>query len=73
MSATYNLPEEDLQQVRGARLLTEVEPGFGLSGSGGFAYSLSYDISMSISVQLSYSDETSLTFSDGSEAVARIR
>ncbi|MBD3656355.1 MULTISPECIES: flagellar protein FilC [Marinobacter] len=71
VSATYNLPEEDLQQVRGARLLTEVEPGFGLSGSGGFAYSLSYDISMSISVQLSYSDETSLTFSDGSEAVAQ--
>ncbi|MEP6220879.1 transporter, partial [Marinobacter sp.] len=70
-SATYNLPETDLQQVRGARVLQELEPGFGLSGSAGFAYSLSYDISLSISAQLSYSDQTTLTFSDGTQAVAQ--
>ncbi|MEE2762391.1 MAG: transporter [Pseudomonadota bacterium] len=71
VSATYNLPVDDLDQVRGARRLVEVDPGFGLSGSAGFAYSLSYDISLSISAQLSYNDETILTFSDGSEAVAQ--
>lgn len=70
-SATYNLPETDLQQVRGGRVLQELEPGFGLSGSAGFAYSLSYDISLSISAQLSYSDQTILSFSDGSQAVAQ--
>ena len=71
LSATYNLTADGLQQVRGARLLTEVEPGFGLSGSAGFAYSLSYDISLSISTQFSYSDETILTFSNGEQAVAQ--
>jgi len=70
-SATYNLPEKDLQQVRGGRVLVELEPGFGISGSAGFAYSLSYDISLSISAQLSYSDETILTFNNGSQAVAQ--
>ncbi|GGC74169.1 flagellar protein FilC [Marinobacter halophilus] len=71
VSATYNLTEDDLQQVRGARLLNKVEPGFSLSGSAGFAYSLSYDISLSISAQLSYSDETVLTFRNGDQAVAK--
>ncbi|WP_111496505.1 MULTISPECIES: transporter [Marinobacter] len=70
-SASYNVKEDGLDQVRGARLLTEVEPGFGLSGSLGFAYSLSYDISLSVSTQISYSDETTLSFSDGTEAVAQ--
>ncbi|MDX1456076.1 MAG: transporter [Marinobacter sp.] len=70
-SLSYNFPAEDLNQVRGARLLEKVEPGFGLSGSAGFAYSLSYDISLSVSAQISYSDETVLSFSDGSEAVAQ--
>ena len=71
VSATYNLTVDGLEQVRGARLLQEVEPGFGLSGSLGFAYSLSYDISLSVSGQLSYSDETVLTFSNGDQAVAQ--
>lgn len=69
-SLSYNFPVDDLNQVRGARLLEEVETGFGLSGSAGFAYSLSYDISLSVSAQVSYSDETTLTFSDGTRAVA---
>lgn len=71
LSATYNLTEDGLEQVRGARLLEKVEPGFGLSGSAGFAYSLSYDISLSISAQVSYSDQTVLTFSNGDQAVAQ--
>jgi hypothetical protein len=71
VSATYNLPAEDLQQARGARVLQEVEPGFGISGSAGFAYSLSYDISLSISAQLSYSDETILTFTNGEQVMAQ--
>lgn len=70
-SLTYNLPAEDLDQVRGARILEQVDPGFSLSGSAGFAYSLSYDISLSVSAQISYSDETVLSFNDGTEAVAQ--
>lgn len=71
ISATYNVTADDLEQVRGGRLLTRVEPGFGLSGSAGFAYSLSYDISLSMSAQVSYSDETILTFSNGDQAAAQ--
>jgi hypothetical protein len=68
---SYNIAQTDLDQVRGGRRLVEVAPGFGVSGSGGFAYSLSYDLSLSISAQVSYNDETVLTFSDGSAAVAQ--
>lgn len=71
LSASYNMPVSGLNQVRGARVLEKVEPGFGLSGSFGFAYSLSYDISLSISTQLSYSDQTVLTFRNGEQAVAQ--
>lgn len=69
-SIAYNQKVTGLNQVRGARLLTSVDPGMSYSASGGFAYSLSYDISLSMSVQLSYSDKTTLQFSDGSKAVA---
>ena len=69
-SLRYNHKVKDLKQVRGARLLQELDPGFTLSGSGGFSYSLSYDISLSLSVQLTYNDETVLSFSDGTEATA---
>lgn len=69
-SLSYNFPVKGLNQVRGARLLQEVDPGAGISGSMGFSYSLSYDISLSASVQLGYSNQTTLKFSDGSEAVA---
>lgn len=69
-SLRYNHTVDDLNQVRGARLLEELKPGFTLSGSGGFSYSLSYDISLSMSAQLTYNDETVLSFNDGSEAAA---
>lgn len=68
---SYAFVEEGLNQVRGSRVLEKVEPGFGLNGSAGFAYSLSYDISLSASVQVGYNDETVLTFrEDGAQAVA---
>ncbi|MBZ2167733.1 transporter [Marinobacter sp. F4216] len=70
-SVTYNFSVDGLDQVRGARRLVSVDPGFSLSGSAGFAYSLSYDISLSVSTQFSYSDETVLTFSRGGQAVAQ--
>ncbi|QSP93565.1 transporter [Marinobacter salinisoli] len=71
LSVTYNFSVDGLDQVRGARRLIAVDPGFSLSGSAGFAYSLSYDISLSVSTQFSYSDETVLTFSQGGRAVAQ--
>ena len=71
LSVTYNFEQEDLNQVRGARLLRTVEPGMSFSLSGGYSYSLSYDTSLSASVQISYSDETLLHFSDGSAAKAQ--
>jgi len=71
VSSSYRFDATDLNQVRGGRLLTKVEPGLSFSGSAGFAYSLSYDISLSISTQVSYTDETILYFSDGSKAVAQ--
>ncbi len=57
----YSVPIDGLDQVRGGALLIEVEPGYNMAFSGGFAYSLSYDISLSGSVQISYSAETDLT------------
>lgn len=68
---SYGFTQDGLNQVRGSRLLERVEPGVGVNGSAGFAYSLSYDISLSASVQLSYSDETQLSFNDRSQAIAQ--
>jgi hypothetical protein len=58
----YNIPETDLNQVRGDAILREVHPGSSLSGSMGFAYSLSYDVSLSVSFQASYNDKTQFEF-----------
>jgi hypothetical protein len=69
---SYAFTVDGLNQVRGSRRLEKVEPGFGLNGAAGFAYSLSYDISLSASVQIAYNDETVLTFADdGGRAVAQ--
>ncbi|MAD46001.1 MAG: flagellar protein FilC [Oceanospirillaceae bacterium] len=61
----YNVPETDLNQVRGSSILKEVHPGNSLSFSMGFAYSLSYDVSLSASFQGSYNDQTKFVFSSG--------
>ena len=61
---TYNLPVDDVDQVRGGRLLTKVEPGSTLSYNMGFAYALSYDVSLSTSYQMAYTLKPTYTFSD---------
>ena len=61
---TYNLPVEDVDQVRGGRLLTKVEPGSTISYNMGFAYALSYDVSLSTSYQMAYTLKPTYTFND---------
>jgi hypothetical protein len=70
-SATYgyNFPETDLNQARDGAILIKVYPGSSLSGSMGFAYSLSYDVSLSVSFQASYNDETSFVLKRGNETI----
>lgn len=65
----YNIPETDLDQVRDGAVLKEVHPGSSLSGSMGFAYSLSYDVSLSVSFQTSYNDETKFVLQRGNDKV----
>lgn len=59
---------KDLNQIRGSRILTRVEPGPSLSFGLGFAYALSYGISTSFSLQETISRGTKLRFADGSTA-----
>ena len=65
----YNIPETDLNQVRDGAILKEVHPGSSLSGSMGFAYSLSYDVSLSVSFQASYNDETKFVLQRGNDKI----
>lgn len=62
---TYNLPIKGIGQVRGGRLLEEVDPGSSFSLSMGFAYALSYDVSLATSYQMSHSLKPTFTFADG--------
>lgn len=61
---TYNLPIRDADQVRGGRLLEEVEPGASLSLSMGFAYALSYDVSLATSLQMAHNLAPTFRFRD---------
>jgi hypothetical protein len=65
----YNIPEKNLNQSRDGSILREVHPGSSLSGSMGFAYSLSYDVSLSVSFQASYNDETTFVLERGNEKI----
>lgn len=65
----YNFSETDLNQVRDGAVLEEVHPGSSLSGSMGFAYSLSYDVSLSVSFQASYNDKTRFVLRRGNEKI----
>ncbi|MDO8697610.1 MAG: flagellar protein FilC [Pseudomonadales bacterium RIFCSPLOWO2_12_59_9] len=73
---TYNLPVDDVNQVRGGRLLEKVEPGSTVSYSMGFAYALSYDVSLSTSYQMAYTLKPTYTFAgeevDGTEQTSAI-
>ncbi|WP_407692341.1 transporter [Pseudomonas xionganensis] len=62
---TYNMPIKDIGQVRGGRLLEEVDPGSSFSLSMGFAYALSYDVSLATSYQMSHSLKPTFSFADG--------
>jgi len=62
---TYNLPIKGISQVRGGRLLEEVDPGSSFSLSMGFAYALSYDVSLATSYQMSHSLKPTYSFADG--------
>ena len=65
----YNFAETDLNQVRDGSVLKEVHPGSSISGSMGFAYSLSYDVSLSVSFQASYNDETRFVLQRGNDKI----
>ncbi len=62
---TYNMPIKGIGQVRGGRLLEEVDPGSSFSLSMGFAYALSYDVSLATSYQMSHSLAPRFSFADG--------
>lgn len=62
---TYNMPIKGISQVRGGRLLEEVDPGSSFSLSMGFAYALSYDVSLATSYQMSHSLKPTYSFADG--------
>jgi hypothetical protein len=62
----YGLPLTDVDQLRGSRILTRVDPGDSIGLSFGMAYSLNYDVSVSGSVQVSAGLPTKFTFQDGS-------
>lgn len=55
----------DLDQQRGSRTLTSVDPGTSVGASLGFAYSLNYDVSMSASYQHSVAMNSRFSFEDG--------
>lgn len=61
---TYNVPVKSINQVRGGRLLKEVDPGSSLSLSMGFAYALSYDVSLAASYQMAHNLAPEFTFQD---------
>lgn len=66
LSYTMAFDATDLNQRRGGRILTDVQPGDSIGFSMGLAYALSYDITLSASYQQSYSFQTEFLFSDGS-------
>nr|WP_145928427.1 transporter [Pseudomonas sp. TCU-HL1] len=59
---TYNLPVRDIHQMRGGRILEDVEPGDTLNFSMGFAYALSYDVSLATSYQMAYTMKPTYKF-----------
>ncbi|GAA3910588.1 transporter [Litoribacillus peritrichatus] len=69
LNYSHNFAVEDLQQVRGSRILEAVEPGDSYSVSAGFAYSLSYDVSLTASVQGSFTQATTFDFKDTTRVV----
>lgn len=61
---TYNFPIKNINQVRGGRLLNQVDPGGSISFNMGFAYALSYDVSLAASYQMAYNLAPEFKFDD---------
>lgn len=66
-SFTANTKVSDLNQLRGGRVLTEVEPGDSIGMAMGMAYALNYDVSLTASYQQSFAFSTQYGFSNGDE------
>lgn len=64
-SFSTNTRISDLNQYRGGRVLTTVEPGDSIGFSMGMAYALNYDVSMTASYQQSYSFSSTYGFQNG--------
>ena len=64
VSFSYGFPVDGLDQIRGNRILQEVEPGGSLSFSLGLVYALSYDVSLTLQYQQTYSAKSEFVFSD---------
>lgn len=65
---THNFEASDLDQRRGSRRLSRVDPGDTVNFSMGLAYSLSYEVSLSASYQQSYNFATRFDFENGDRA-----
>ncbi|MDT4809054.1 hypothetical protein FQZ97_419270 [compost metagenome] len=61
---TWNMPVHDIHQMRGGRILEDVEPGDSINFSMGFAYALSYDVSLATSYQMAYRTKPTYRFQD---------
>lgn len=64
-SYSTNTRVSGLNQNRGGRILTSVDPGDSLGFSMGMAYALNYDVSVTASYQQSFSLPTTFAFKDG--------
>ena len=64
-SLSYGIPESDLNQRRGSRILDEYSPGLSGGIALGFAYSLNYDVSLTMSYQQSFATGSEFVFTSG--------
>lgn len=61
-SYTTNTKISDLNQVRGSRVLSDVDPGDSIGVSMGMAYALNYDVSLTASYQQSFAFSSKYSF-----------
>lgn len=66
-SYTTNTTVSDLNQNRGGRILSEVDPGDSVGFSMGLAYALNYDVSITASYQQSYAFSSKYSFTNKDE------
>ncbi len=66
-SYTTNTTASGLNQNRGGRILSEVDPGDSIGFSMGLAYALNYDVSITASYQQSYAFSSKYSFTNKDE------